>query len=260
MDVFITRWSDMPPQHFIPTAPTRTARSCAFSCSFCRYPILTGPLNLTSIDCLEQQLDEFARQGVKQLSIIDDTFNVPLPRFKALLRMMIRNHYDFQWFSYFRAANADDECFELMAQSNCGGVFLGIESGDQTILNNMNKSARVDKYVHAIITFACLIVGFPGETVRNTVHFIQQSKPTYYRAELYYHGVNAPIHARREEFGLKGAGFSWSHDTMSWQQATQHIVRMYQEITESVVLPVYNYDFWGIPYLLGQGLSKQQIY
>ena len=111
-----------------------------------------------------------------------------------------------------------------------------------------------------IMVHAYLMYGFPGETVRNTVHFIQQSKPTYYRAELYYHGVNAPIHARREEFGLKGAGFSWSHDTMSWQQATQHIVRMYQEITESVVLPVYNYDFWGIPYLLGQGLSKQQIY
>ena len=30
-----------------------------------------------------------------------------------------------------------------------------------------------------------------------------------------------------------------------------------QDVTESTVLPVYMYDFWGIPYLLGQGVTKQ---
>ena len=120
MDVFNTEWSDVPAEHFAPTAPTRTARSCAFSCSFCRYPILAGPLNLTSIECMEKQFDEFDRRGVKQLIIIDDTFNVPLPRFKDLLRMMIRNQYGFEWFSYFRASNSDDECFDLMSSSSHG--------------------------------------------------------------------------------------------------------------------------------------------
>jgi p-methyltransferase len=267
MDVFNTNWEDVDPDRFTPTAPTRTARSCAFSCSFCRYPIIAGPLNLTSIDVVERQFDLFQARGVKQVVIIDDTFNVPLPRFKDLLRMMIRRKYDFEWFSYFRAANSDDECFDLMERSRCGGVFLGIESGDQSILDAMNKSSRVDRYVKSIhelgrrgvVTFASLIVGFPGETektIQNTIDFIRDAQPMYYRAELYYHGLNSPIHERATELGLRGAGYSWRHNTMDWQTASQHVEYMYRTIDTSLMLPLYMFDFWGIPYLLGQGITR----
>jgi radical SAM superfamily enzyme YgiQ (UPF0313 family) len=271
MNIFSEDWSAVAEQNFVPTVVTRTARSCAFSCSFCRYPIVAGPLNLKSLDTIEKQLDLFQERGVRNLVIIDDTFNVPLPRFKDICRLFIRKRYDFQWFSYFRAANADASCFDLMAESRCGGVFLGIESGDQTILDNMHKSSRVDKYVTAIrklnergiITFASLIVGFPGETaetVRNTMRFLEEAEPLYYRAELYYHGTNTPIHDRRAEFGIKSAGYSWKHATMSWQEACQHIGALYRSIRGSLILPVYNFDFWCIPYLLGRGLTKAQIH
>ncbi|MEO7272188.1 MAG: hypothetical protein ABIX28_02910 [Vicinamibacterales bacterium] len=75
----------------------------------------------------------------------------------------------------------------------------------------------------------------------------------------HYHGVNAPVHARAKEFGLSGAGFSWRHRTMDWQEAAQHISRRYEASEDSVVLPVYMYDFWCLPYLLGQGLTKSQL-
>jgi hypothetical protein len=271
MNIFSEDWSTVADEHFVPTVVTRTARSCAFSCSFCRYPIIAGPLNLKSLETIEAQLDLFQQRGVRNLVIIDDTFNVPLPRFKDLCRLLIRKRYDFEWFSYFRAANADETCFDLMAESRCGGVFLGIESGDQSILDNMHKSSRVDKYVTAIrklnergiITFASLIVGFPGETaetVRNTMRFLEESAPMYYRAELYYHGTNTPIHEQRDEFGIRSAGYSWRHATMSWQEACQQISTMYRTIRGSVILPVYNFDFWCIPYLLGCGLTKGQIH
>jgi radical SAM superfamily enzyme YgiQ (UPF0313 family) len=271
MNIFSEDWSTVADEHFVPTVVTRTARSCAFSCSFCRYPIIAGPLNLKSLETIEAQLDLFQQRGVRNLVIIDDTFNVPLPRFKDLCRLLIRKRYDFEWFSYFRAANADETCFDLMAESRCGGVFLGIESGDQSILDNMHKSSRVDKYVTAIrklnergiITFASLIVGFPGETaetVRNTMRFLEESAPMYYRAELYYHGTNTPIHEQRDEFGIRSAGYSWRHATMSWQEACQQISTMYRTIRGSVILPVYNFDFWCIPYLLGRGLTKSQIH
>src|SRR5580692_8915848 len=75
---------------------------------------------------------------------VDDTFNVPLPRFKKLLRMMIDKAWGFEWISFFRCSNADEEAFDLMARSGCIGVFLGIESGDQTILEYMDKHAKVE--------------------------------------------------------------------------------------------------------------------
>jgi radical SAM PhpK family P-methyltransferase len=166
-------WSRFVDQDLGCTIQTRTARSCAFSCSFCNYPTRAGKLSLASIDTIEKELDSIARLGdVKNLVFIDDTFNVPLPRFKDICRLMIRRRYDFEWFSYFRCSNSDEEAIELMARSGCKGVFLGIESGSNQILKNMNKAATIEKYLegikhldaHQILTLASFIIGFPGET------------------------------------------------------------------------------------------------
>src|SRR5215471_5879202 len=62
---------------------------------------------------------------------------------KKLYRMMIKNNFDFKWVSFFRCSNANDETFALMAESGCIAVYLGVESGDQTILNHMNKFAQI---------------------------------------------------------------------------------------------------------------------
>ena len=137
------------------------------------------------METIEKELDSMHELGnVSNAVFIDDTFNVPFPRFKEICRMMIRNKYTFNWFSYFRCSNSDEEAIELMAQSGCKGVFLGIESGSPTILKNMNKSATVEKYAqgiewlrqYGILTFASIITGFPGET-EATVQEIDRLHP-----------------------------------------------------------------------------------
>ncbi len=263
-------WGYFEPDYYTPTAQMRTARSCAFKCSFCRYPAFAGSLNLTSLEVIEHELKTLHAAGTKNVVFIDDTFNVPLPRFKDICRMMIKNKFDFQWFSFFRCANADDEAFDLMQQSGCKGVFLGIESGDASILKNMNKFADPNRYRYGIqklkergiITFATIIVGFPGETletIKNTMNFLIETSPTFYRLELYFHYTNVPIHDRAEELGIHGTGYSWKHNTMDWKEASEHLQRMYREIEGPRVLPGYMFDFWSIPYLMGKGFTIEQI-
>lgn len=270
LDENVVDWTSFDPSYYAPTAQMRTARSCAFKCSFCRYPVMAGALTLTSIDVVEKEMRYLAEHGVKNLVFIDDTFNVPLPRFKELCRMMIRNRFSFDWFSYFRCGNADDAAFDLMAEAGCKGVFLGIESGDNGVLKNMNKFAKIERYAHGIgklnerkiQSFASLIVGFPGETeatVQNTIDFVQASSPTYYRAELYFHDANAPIQERAQEFGIQSQGYAWKHATMDWKQGTAAVDRMYRTITSSTILPLYMFDFWSLPYLVGKGISLDKV-
>ena len=249
------------------TVQTRTARSCAFKCSFCNYPTRAGALSLTSNEVIEKELDSILElDQVRNLVFIDDTFNVPFPRFKEICRLMIRNKYPFNWFSYFRCSNSDEEAIALMAESGCKGVFLGIESGSPTILKNMNKSATIEKYAqgiewlrqYGIMTFGSFIVGFPGETeatVQETVDFIQQTKPDYYRAQMWYCEPGTPIQLRRSEYDINGQGFVWSHRTMDSLEAMDHIDRMFLTIKESLWLPQWSFDFWTIPYLIGKGFS-----
>jgi radical SAM PhpK family P-methyltransferase len=253
------------------TIQTRTARSCAFKCSFCNYPSRAGALTLLSIDVLERELDSIlALGGVQNVVFIDDTFNVPFPRFKNLCRMMIRRKYPFNWFSYFRCSNSDQEAIDLMAESGCKGVFLGIEAGSPSILINMNKSATVERYAkgiemlqhNGILTFGSFITGFPGETdetVQETIDFIRTTRPDYYRSQMWYCEPGTPIQNERKKYQIEGEGFVWSHATMDSMGAMDHIDRMFLAIDESVWLPQWSFDFWIIPYLMGKGISRERF-
>lgn len=263
-------WSYFDKDFCRPTVQIRTARSCAFKCSFCRYPATAGQLNLTGIEVIERELSALHAMGVKNVVFIDDTFNVPLQRFKDICRMMIKNRYDFNWFSFFRCSNSDDEAFDLMMESGCRGVFLGIESGDANILKLMNKAANPEKYKYGIeklkargiLTFASIIVGFPGETdesVHNSMKLLEEASPTFYRAELYYHYTNVPIHDQAEILGISGGGYSWKHRTMDWRRASEYVKEIYKTLKGPTILPSYMFDFWSIPYLIGKGMTIEQI-
>ncbi|HYV12199.1 MAG TPA: PhpK family radical SAM P-methyltransferase [Pyrinomonadaceae bacterium] len=253
------------------TIQTRTARSCAFKCSFCNYPSRAGALTLLSLDVLERELDSILTLGgVQNVVFIDDTFNVPFPRFKDLCRMMIRKKYPFNWFSYFRCSNSDQEAIDLMAESGCKGVFLGIESGSPSILVNMNKAATVEKYAkgiemlrrNGILTFGSFITGFPGETdetVQETIDFIRSTRPDYYRSQMWYCEPGTPIQNERRKYEIDGEGFVWNHATMDSMGAMDHIDRMFLEVKESVWLPQWSFDFWIIPYLMGKGISRERF-
>ena len=270
MDEGSIDWRGFSSDLLVPSVQLRTARSCAYKCAFCRYPVIAGDLNLMSLATIERELCSLKEIGVTHLLFIDDTFNIPKNRFKDLCRMMIDRDFGFRWYSYFRCANADDEVFDLAARSGCTGVFLGIESGDDRMLKEMHKTATTDKYryglaklrEHGIFSYASFIVGFPGETeesAENTLSFIDEVQPTFYCLESYFHDKKVPIAARAEEFGLTGASYAWKHDTMDWRRAAELVSAGYHRITGSIPVPLYCFDLWTIGYLMGQGLSRESI-
>ncbi len=264
-------WSGFSRDQIGTTAQTRTARSCAFKCSFCDYPTRAGALTTASVDTVRQELRQMAEMGVQNLVFVDDTFNVPPKRFKELCRMMIEEDLGINWYSYFRCSNArDEETFDLAAQSGCRGVFLGIESGDADILSNMNKLAQDSQYrvgierlkERDITTFASIIVGFPGETERtmqNTIDFVNETGPTFWRAQPWWGNPRSPIYRSKEVFGIEGAAYDWSHATMNSREAAAWCDAMFDQVTESVWLPLYDFDFWALPYLEGKGLKIDDL-
>ncbi|OBY78855.1 radical SAM P-methyltransferase [Paenibacillus sp. KS1] len=271
LDENYINWMNFQEESLGHTIQTRTARSCAFNCAFCNYPTRAGKLTLTDITTVELELDSIKKLGnVSNVVFIDDTFNVPIERFKEICRLMIRKQYNFNWFSYFRCANADEEAIELMAESGCKGVFLGIESGAPSILKNMNKAATIEKYSqgiktlkkHGILTFGSFIAGFPGEseeTLLETTNFIKETKMDYFRAQLWYCEKGTKIDAQREKYDISGEGFVWRHATLNSGQAMDYLERLQQEIEDSQWLPQWSFDFWIIPYLLGKGVTLEQF-
>lgn len=250
---------------------TRTAKSCPFACSFCGFPERAGRYTYQNIEMVEKELNNIRDIGtVTTLTFLDDTFNVPKGRFKEILQMMIRNNYGFKWNSFYRSDHGDEETIELMKNAGCEGVFLGVESGSDEMLQKMNKTSRRANYLKAIpslqaagiSTYASLIIGFPGETaetIQETMDFIEEAKPDFYRAQLWYCDPVTPIYRQREELQIKGGAFNWSHHTMDSRTACEWIDRIFFSIQNSVWLPQLGFEQWSTFYLQRRGMSLDRI-
>jgi anaerobic magnesium-protoporphyrin IX monomethyl ester cyclase len=247
-----------------------TAKSCPFACSFCCFPARAGEYRYIDVPVVEEYLNRIKSLGVHTLTLLDDTFNVPKTRFKDILRMMIRNRYGFRWNSFYRSDQGDAETIDLMAESGCEGVFLGIESASDVMLKKMNKTSRRRHYEaavpllrkHGIHAHANFIIGFPGETeasVRESMDFIDEFQPDTYKAQLWYADNKSPIWKMKDELNIKGIGFRWSHDTMNSEEASVWLDTVLSSVKGSVFLPEDGCGQWSVFYLQRLGMSKSQV-
>lgn len=249
----------------------RTSVSCPFSCSFCGFPQHAGQYQTAPVEEIQKELQALAAiETVKDLHFVDDTFNIPVPRFKDILRMMIKNKFEFKWHSYFRCQYADREMVDLMKKSGCTGVFLGIESGNNQVLQNMNKAAETTKYLQGIellkqydiTTFGNFIIGFPGETektVQDTVDFIENSGLDFFRTQLWYCEPITPVWKQREVYNLHGESFEWNHGTMNSRTACDLVEEIFFTVKNSTWVPQYNFDFDTFWHLYHRGMSIEKV-
>ncbi len=259
-------WSLFKKEFYTPSVFIRTSIGCPFSCSFCSFPTFADKYHVENVASLETELKILKEAGVRNLMFIDDSFNIPLDRFKEICKMIIKNNFNFKWVSFFRGSSADDETFKLMKESGCFAVYLGIESGSDLLLGYMNKKAKIEKYKYVIenltkvgiTTFASLICGFPGETeetVKETIKFMNDTPTTFYNVHLYLHSELTPIHERKDEFKIVGSGYNWSHFSMNWKQASNFKLQMLKGIKNSLQLPLYSGGIWSLLYILEQGIE-----
>lgn len=252
-------------------ANLRTSISCPFRCSFCGFPEHAGKYITADIDAVEQELNGLNKiDSIKSVHFIDDTFNVPAKRFKDLLKMMIKNKYKFNWHSQLRCQFADRETLALMKESGCEGVFLGIESGSDKILDKMNKKTTVEKYLkgiellreYDILTYGSFIIGFPGEThetVQETIQFIEESQIDFFRTQLWYCDPLTPIYTQKETYKIEGSHFEWKHSSMNAKEACDIIDHIFLSVDNSIWLPQQNFDFVNLFHLKNRGFSWANV-
>ena len=249
----------------------RSAISCPFACAFCSFPELAGDHRVTSLQALESELDALDEAtGLRGIQFVDDTFNVPKGRYLNILDLLIKRKRRLHWFANYRCQYADEQSVALMWKAGCRVVFLGLESGSDMILNEMNKRTTSGKYRRGIemlrrqgiITFGSFIIGYPGETtetVEETANFIRSSGLDFFRINLWYCDRTTPVWARRHEYGLGGDGFAWKHRSMSAQQACAHLERLFLDINSPVWLPLRGFDIGGAWQLLEGGIDRDRI-
>lgn len=270
IDETYVRWTRLAPESLYHTVNLRTARSCAFKCSFCTFVALQGAHETNKPETLELELHELQRNaGARSLIFTDDTFNVPMPRFKHLCRVLAK--FDFEWYSFCRPQHLDEETVKLMADSGCKAVFIGLESADDTMLKRMAKSATcrtasrgitlLKKY--GITCHVNFIIGFPGDVPENThkiVPFMEDLGVDFFCASPWYSSPTAPISKQAEEYGLEGKFWRWKHNTMDIARACELEIELLDRPKHAVFSSeIAQTTFWGEVMLLSNGFSVDEV-
>lgn len=165
------------------------SRSCPFQCTFCLWPqtIYAGasfrPRAAEKIvDEMEAVLREFP--DTKSFFFDDDTFNLGRSRLIRFADEMKRRGLSIPWGMNARADNWDRELLERLIETGLFTLRIGIESGDQEVLDRCKKGIDLGEAREmlklsgelGISNHISFVIGLPGETretVESTVRFIK---------------------------------------------------------------------------------------
>lgn len=262
-------WNQIEAPFINRTVQVRTSCGCPFSCSFCSYPKVARGFQTMEIDCVKSMLDAVVKiPGVQQIVFVDDTLNLPRQRFREICELLSR--YSIEWYSFLRVNLIEEEDVKRMKDSGCQAVYLGIESSNDLILKNMNKSATREQFArgidllkrYGIVSVAAFVLGFPGETentILENIKFIEESGVDFFTLKPFYYMNHTGVHEQRHHFGLTGSGPHWAHHTMNSDNAKLHMLSMFREIRGACYIDA-DTSLWYLVLLRDAGFSFPQIF
>ena len=171
---------DLLPNKFFIKKVLQATRGCPFTCSFCTVPSLNPGFRLRPVEDVirDASYDNFPYWWQRKVVWFwDDNLTIRRPYIKSLLKEMIPLN---KWWLTQASMDIakDPELLDLMKESGCIGVFLGIESFGIDSLKDANKRQnKVENYKTAvdairsrgIAVMAGFIAGFDSDDYNSVV-------------------------------------------------------------------------------------------
>jgi len=148
-----------------------TSRGCPFTCKFC-YRMEQG-YRLRSIEnCLEEIRCLIDKYGVKFVGFHDELFTISKKRTLEFCEEIEKSGLRFNWLCNGRFNIADREQIRAMKKAGCVEISYGLESGEQKILDEMDKKTTIEQILEVsaitkeegILVTVPSMFGLPGET------------------------------------------------------------------------------------------------
>lgn len=193
-------WNLMPPSSYpvaphgnfckkTPVAPIIVTRGCPFQCTFCAGKMVTG--SLLRSRSLENVINEiillYKNYGVREFHIEDDNFTLKRDYVINFCNKIIELDLGivFALPNGIRLDTLDEGLLKMMERAGFYSAAVGIESGNNRILNLMQKSLSKEtirektnliKSCTKMSVTGFFLIGYPGETESEILETIEFAK------------------------------------------------------------------------------------
>jgi len=200
--------------HDRPATTVMGSRGCPFRCNFCcknhhRVRLSSAARMIEEIEMLHNQY------GYDAIAFPEDIFILNKRRTIEICKYL--KETGIIWRCLVRAdliVRYGREFVNMMVDSGCVGVGIGVESGSNTILKNINKGETVEQMRDAVLLLkSCgmyvkgfFIVGLPGEnehTLAETESFMRDMQMDDIDCKIYQPYPASPIYDNREQYDIQ---------------------------------------------------------
>lgn len=183
------------PYHYKKKTPIHmiTSRGCPYGkCTFCFEAGRLGPIyRKRSPENVIKEIKKVIRNyGAKEIAFWDDNFIVGEKWIKKFNELLKKNKIKISWSCSSRIDLLNEEILKNMKEAGCWSIFIGVESGNQDLLDRIKKGItleQIKKKVKMIQKYgievrASFMLALPGETPQKgekTIKFAIELDPDY---------------------------------------------------------------------------------
>ncbi len=149
-----------------------TSRGCPWKCSYCMSAYSDHRYYYHSPGYVLDEIERYVNDGYQVIHFMDDHFNLNINRAKEICQGIIDRKLPITWTMRGSAKFVDRELANLLAESHCERLNLGVESANEGVLNTFDRFTKTEQVRQAfeqldgrgIALAGYFILGFPQES------------------------------------------------------------------------------------------------
>lgn len=173
--------------YYLPATGIIASRGCTGKCNFCDRSMFGSKLRANSAEYVIELMEELhLKYGIKEIFIYDDNMMLFRQRLEEICNSLIRKKLRLKWSCFARIDFVWPQALNIMKEAGCRLVAYGIESGDQEMLDFLQKNIKLEKIREVIkwtkqaglIAEGLFMMGLPRETketMRSTIDFAKSN-------------------------------------------------------------------------------------